>query len=396
MTARLSLGIAYNDGLPLWINVTLSELTLGRLKTSAANDTNAQFWMLQIAAWSSWVVLFAIRDIYWGQPFERIALLLVDAVAGMALTTVLRYVYRAVWEQAIWVRMVTVVVGSYVTAAIWQPIKNYSQFYYYDEFDKIADYGIMAYFSGMIGYSWFLILGWSGLYFGIKYYNLLQLERRKSIQAQSMAHEAQLSMLRYQLNPHFLFNTLNAISTLILEENNSSANSMVRKLSNFLRYSLDNDPMQKVELEQEINTMKLYLDIEQVRFEDRLTVEFDIEDRARHARVPSLILQPLIENSIKYAVATSETGGKISISAKIFAGDLLLQVIDDGPGIPYVQGPDGKPRMPEFTGVGLTNTRERLKELYGNAQSCKFSQALPRGLQIDIRIPFESDDNDSA
>lgn len=374
----------------------MSELTLTRRGSALATDSNTQFWMLQLAAWTSWVVLFAIRDFYWGQPFERIALLIVDAIAGMALTTALRYLYRAVWDEAIWIRVAAVVVGSYVTAAIWQPVKNYSQFFYYDEFDKMAEYGIMAYFNGMIGYSWFLILGWSGLYFGIKYYNLLQLERQKSIRAESMAHEAQLRMLRYQLNPHFLFNTLNAISTLILEENNSSANHMVRKLSNFLRYSLDNDPMQKVDLEHEINTMKLYLEIEQVRFEDRLTVEFNVDEGARRALVPSLILQPLVENSIKYAVAASETGGKITINAKKFAGDLMLQVVDDGEGIPFEQGAGGKLRMPEFKGVGLTNTRERLRELYGDKQSCKFSQALPHGLQIDIRIPFETENHGNA
>lgn len=350
-----------------------------------------QFWVLQIAGWTGWVVLFSIRDFYWGHPFERTALLVVDAIAGLVLTTGLRYLYRAVWEEAVWVRMVAVIAGSYVMAAIWQPIKNYWQFVYFDEFDKIAEYGVMAYFNGMIGYSWFLILGWSGLYFGIKYYNLLQIERRKSIKAESLAHEAQLRMLRYQLNPHFLFNTLNAISTLILEENNQSANHMVRKLSNFLRYSLDNDPMQKVELEHEVNTMNLYLEIEQVRFEDRLTVEFNIDDEARKALVPSLILQPLVENSVKYAVAANETSGKISISANVAAGDLHLRVVDNGPGIEFEQGPDGEMRMPAFSGVGITNTRERLRELYGDKQSCTFSEALPQGLQIDIRIPFETD-----
>lgn len=370
----------------------MTEIAAPSPRRQLTSNPNLQFWIFQVVGWTGWVTLFAIRDFYWGQPFERSALLLVDAIAGLLITTALRYVYRAVWDEAIWVRVIAVFGGSYVMAAIWQPIKNYSQFVYYDEFDKIAEYGMMAYFSGMIGYSWFLILGWSGLYFGIKYYNLLEIERRRSIKAESLAHEAQLRMLRYQLNPHFLFNTLNAISTLILEKNNDSANHMVRKLSNFLRYSLDIDPMQKVELEHEINTMKLYLEIEQVRFEDRLCVEFAIDEGARKALVPSLILQPLVENSIKYAVAASEKGGKISINAKVFAGDLVLQVADDGPGIPFEQGPRG-PRMPEFNGVGITNTRERLRELYGDKQSCKFSRALPQGLQIDIRIPFETEDH---
>jgi LytS/YehU family sensor histidine kinase len=159
---------------------------------------------------------------------------------------------------------------------------------------------------------------------------------------------------------------------------------MVRKLGNFLRYSLDNDPMEKVSLAHEIDTMKLYLEIEQVRFDERLEIEFEVEDEANRAMVPSLLLQPLVENSIKYAVAAAESGGKISISAKVFAGDLLLEVRDNGPGIPLEPG-----KEPELSGVGIANTRERLKELYGDAQSFKFKQALPHGLQIEIRIPFE-------
>jgi two-component system LytT family sensor kinase len=244
----------------------------------------------------------------------------------------------------------------------------------------------MAYISGIIGYSYFLFLCWSGMYFGLKFYRLLQEEKEKSIRAESQAHESQLRMLRYQLNPHFLFNTLNAISTLILDKDTELANAMVSKLSNFLRYSLDKDPMQKVDLEHEINTMNLYLEIEQVRFDERLQVIINIDDASRKALVPSLLLQPLVENSIKYAVANRVEGGKITITGKVFAGDLLLEIMDDGPGIPTENG-----KLPQFTGVGLTNTQERLQELYGAKHSCKIGAALPHGLKIEIRVPFETE-----
>ncbi|MCB1644388.1 MAG: histidine kinase [Pseudomonadales bacterium] len=353
---------------------------------------NLHFWTLQVIGWTGWVVLFAIRDFYWGQPFERIALLWVDAFAGFVLTTGLRYVYQAIWDRPVLTRVVLVLIFSYITAAIWQPIKNYSQFAYYNDFRAIEEYGLTAYMSGIIGYSYFLMLCWSGLYFGLKFYRLLQDQIQKSIRAESMAHEAQLRMLRYQLNPHFLFNTLNAISTLILEQETRVANGMVSKLSQFLRYSLDNDPMQKVDLEHEINTMKLYLEIEQIRFDDRLTVEYNIEDEARRALVPSLLLQPLIENAIKYAVAVNENGGKICINARVFTGDLLLEVIDNGPGLKDGEVPDG-PRKGDGRktgGVGLVNTRERLEALYGKQQSFRFSNVLPRGLKVEIRMPFET------
>lgn len=345
-----------------------------------------QFWGLQLLGWSGWVSLFFIRDVYWGQPFERIMLLLVDAAAGYALTTALRYFYHAIWDKPVTVRIVGILAGSYMVAAIWQPIKNYAQFFFYDDFRAVEEYGNLAYFNGLIGYSYFLILGWSGLYFGLKFYRLLQEAQQRSIKAESMAHEAQLRMLRYQLNPHFLFNTLNAISTLILEKNTQVANEMVSKLSNFLRYSLDKDPMQKVDLDQEINTMKLYLDIEQVRFEDRLKVEINVTDDAAKALVPSLILQPLVENSIKYAIAAKIGGGTITIDAKKYAGDLVIEVTDDGPGLNIKPGEE-----PSFSGVGIVNTRERLSELYGSRHSCKFVPALPHGLKIEMRIPFETE-----
>ena len=242
----------------------------------------------------------------------------------------------------------------------------------------------MGYFSGIIGYSYFLMLGRSGLYFALKFYCLLQQETERSIRAESLAHESQLRMLRYQLNPHFLFNTLNAISTLILEKNTESANAMVSKLSHFLRYSLDKDPMQRVDLEHEVNTMQLYLEIEQVRFDDRLHVEFDIDDEVKRALVPSLILQPLVEKAIKYAVAARDDGGTIRICARPVGDMLHLCVSDDGPGID-IEGD----QLPEFNGVGIANTRDRLKQLFGSQHRCTFGKAEPHGLQMDILLPFE-------
>ena len=215
---------------------------------------------------------------------------------------------------------------------------------------------------------------------------LLQEERERGLKVAAMAHEAQLKMLRYQLNPHFLFNTLNAISTLILDKETELANTMVTRLSHFLRYSLDNDPMQKVNLSEEIDALELYLDIEKVRFADRLKLKIDLDGESHRALIPSLLLQPLVENSIKYAIANSIDGGTISIAAKVFAGDLLIELSDDGPGIDFTSG-----ELPRANGVGLANTQERLRELYGSQQSFRLGNADPQGLAIHIRIPFETE-----
>jgi two-component system LytT family sensor kinase len=346
-----------------------------------------QFLVLQLAGWSAWVLIYVLQDLRFPQwEGYPVPVLVFCAAVGMALTYLLRYVYRAVWEKSAFIKAMTFAVMSFVVASIWQACKNYAIFTYQDKLTgELAEHSYIAVLtSGLIQASYFVLLGWSALYFGIKYYQLLQEEQKKSIRAHAMAHEAQLRMLRYQLNPHFLFNTLNAISTLILSSELNTANSMLTKLSNFLRFSLDNDPLQKVTLEHEISTMNLYLAIEQVRFEDRLNVEIDIDPSAIRALVPSLLLQPLVENSIKYAVAASETGGTISIKARVFSQELLMEVSDTGPGINLEDR-----ASPEFRGVGIRNTRERLKEMYGDDHACKFGMAEPSGLIVSIRIPFQ-------
>jgi two-component system LytT family sensor kinase len=194
-------------------------------------------------------------------------------------------------------------------------------------------------------------------------------------------------MLRYQLNPHFLFNTLNAISTLVLAQATEQANEMLTKLSKFLRYSLDHSPLDMVSLAHELETCRLYLDIEKVRFAERLRLKFDIEKQVEQALVPTMLLQPLIENSIKHAISRAEDGGTITISACKEGDDLKLEVTDDGPGIsqPGLQDSD----FTSTSGVGISNISNRLQEIYGARHQLVFSNAEPVGLAVTIVIPYE-------
>src|SRR5262249_43147890 len=150
------------------------------------------------------------------------------------------------------------------------------------------------------------------------------------VRAQKLAHDAQLRMLHYQINPHFLFNTLNAISTLVLEGRNDQAERMLLGLSGFLRYSLDRQPEELAPLAAEIAAQRKYLDIEQTRFGDKLTVRFDIEPGLDHVALPSLILQPILENAIKYAITPSAAGGHIEVTARRDHGVLRIHIEDDG------------------------------------------------------------------
>jgi LytS/YehU family sensor histidine kinase len=191
-------------------------------------------------------------------------------------------------------------------------------------------------------------------------------------------------MLRYQLNPHFLFNTLNTISALVKFRENDKAHKMITQLGHFLRYSLDNDPALKISLQQEVDALMLYLDIEKTRFGERLVLQFDIDEEAKRGRVPSLLLQPLAENSIKYAVAVNENGGTIKLNASVQEDELLIELSDTGPGTASNDPPPRKGRR-----VGLRNTLQRLKTLYNDAYTFDINLHPSGGLQINIRIPYD-------
>ncbi len=193
-------------------------------------------------------------------------------------------------------------------------------------------------------------------------------------------------MLRYQLNPHFLFNTLNAISSLVRASEGEKANQMIVQLSDFFRYSLDHDPKDLVDLSAEVDALEKYLNIEQTRFEERLKVEIQVDDDAKMARVPSLLLQPLVENSIKYAIAPSVDGGKISMRASRVADNLSIELWDVGSKADEVALANAQSN----TGVGLSNTRERLRAHFGD--DYQFDVALKNGgVAVSLLMPFNVD-----
>jgi len=348
------------------------------------NDRRRLYWLLQILGWSGYAFFILLGALFWDKA-DSVKLLFtaVAAFLGLLISMAMRESFLRFWDAPPLKRAITTLLTVMVATGFWALWKYYEYYrlYHAKELDNFIGEYIYWY-----SYSFFILLSWTGLYYGIRFYQEMQAEREKYLRIASSAHQSQLKMLRYQLNPHFLFNTLNAISTLILDGRGEAANGMVSALSKFLRYSLDIDPMQKVSLAQEVRAMELYLSIEKVRFEERLNLDFELKEEASSALVPSMLLQPLIENAIKYAIAGSETGGTVSLRAAVNGGELLLELSDDGEGVEL--DADG---LPENLGVGLRNTRERLHELYGENHAIEFSEAVPRGLKISIRIPFESE-----
>lgn len=350
-------------------------------------DRNRLFWTLNVSGWLGYALAAWLGALAHEKPESYVMVILATAALGFVITIPMRYLYRRLWARPVAVLGMAMIATSYVVAIPWRWVSN--SLYYSWVKDSWQPEHLMDYIGGLLG-SFYILLCWSGLYFGIKYYQQLQEQTEATLKATAAAHQAQLKMLRYQLNPHFLFNTLNAISTLILDGANATANQAVSRLSDFLRYTLDNDPMKRVSLGSELDALDLYLEIEKVRFGDRLIVEKDVDDAAMQALVPSLILQPLIENAIKYAISPSEDGGTLKISARVQHATLVLQLSDTGPGLGNGRSND------KSSGVGLKNTRERLQQLYGDDQAFTLAPNDPNGLVITINIPYETDDAEST
>jgi hypothetical protein len=234
-------------------------------------------------------------------------------------------------------------------------------------------------------FSWyFLFAAWAALYVAMSYAAQLRAADLRAAAFERQAQEAQLRALRYQINPHFLFNTLNSLSSLILSQKSEVAERMILNLSTFFRTTLSADPTADVALEEEIRLQRLYLDIEQVRFPERLKVEIDIPDPLRSARVPILILQPIVENAIKYGVARSRRPITLRISAFEEAGKLHLKVKDDGEQLRVAEHAS--------TGVGLVNVCDRLIARYGTQAGCFHGADPEGGFTVRIILPVVRND----
>jgi two-component system LytT family sensor kinase len=350
-------------------------LTLEQLRS----NRNALFWTLHAAGWAAYGIAQYFGTLLIQSRYDIRPVIVVAVVAGFVLSMPMRYLYRLLWGRSLKTIIVSVLITSYVVALALRVVIHIS---YQQLVDPTWEFRTQfEMFQGAVS-TMYLLLCWSALYFCIKYYESLQKQREAALRSAALAQEAQLKMLRYQLNPHFLFNTLNAISTLILDNQNRTANATVTRLSEFLRYTLDQDPMKKVTLRQEIEALDLYLSTERLRFSERLRVEYAIEEPALDALVPSLMLQPLIENAVKYAITPREAGGSIRIEGRTRGAMLEVTVIDDGPGLR-----DGNALI-EGRGLGLRNTRERLGVLYGEHQRFAVLNSPP-GMRIEIGLPLE-------
>jgi sensor histidine kinase YesM len=346
------------------------------------DDKNRAFWILQSIGWSGYFFLRSLSGFANSMGWMWLVHTLLLTATGYSLTLLLASLFRRLIVMKPLFTLVLSLIAVALASSAFSVIETWS----YATFLKPNSRPVGVEYLGAILLNFSLLAAWAALYYGINYFLLLEEQINQRERLESQASSAQLAMLRYQLNPHFLFNTLNSISTLVLLKQTERANAMLARLSSFLRYTLVNEPTAKVTLAQEVETLKLYLEIEKMRFEDRLRPHFRIESETIGARLPSLLLQPLIENAIKYAVTPAENGADIWITAAREGQAVRIEVADNGDG----DGAAAELAASPSTGVGLANIRDRLAQAYGGSHRFETRKNERGGFSVILEIPFET------
>lgn len=363
-----------------------------------ANYASMRYW--QVAFWGFLcIVNFFTLTLWYSQPNVVYTVpVLIQSILGLFFSIALQRAIIFLWHSNLVLKSLLNLILVAGISLMWTVGRMYVFEFSTNEAHIWQEFGGW-YFSSI-----FIFVSWTALFYGIQYYRLLQEKNKdmliaeakarqsqiKHMEAQTAAKDAQLEMLRYQLNPHFLCNTLNAINALIESHENEKAQSVTVNLSHFLRYSLENMPDGKITLEREIDTLWMYLRIEKTRFDDRLQIKFDLANETLDALVPSLLLQPIIENSMKHAIAKNEEGGIIAIRSSVFGNQLQLTIEDSGCGNII----DEAAVLGIYdTGVGMKNTDQRLKILYDGKFDVALGTSKLGGLKTMITIPLEYDEN---
>lgn len=344
---------------------------------------NRAFWLLQAAGWSGYLLLRSVSGISNGLTLAGIVPILIESIIGYCITLLLSALYGSYRKLPRISGGVLSVLTLIVATALYAVLDAFA----FSLMNRDGGGINLTLVLATIFLNFTVLSGWSALYFGINFYLIIEDQIDQLEKLGNQASTAQLAMLRYQLNPHFLFNTLNSISTLVLLKQTERANAMLSRLSSFLRYTLANEPTAHVTIAQEVETLKLYLEIEKMRFEARLRPSFSIDPRCAKARLPSLLLQPLVENAIKYAVTPQEDGAEINVSAQLDGDWVQIIVSDTGPGLRQQ-----KSRASLSTGVGLANIRDRLAQAFGPQHRFETRSTPGGGFRVEIDIPFQLDE----
>ena len=351
------------------------------MSTTPRHDYARAFWALQLGGWAAYAIALMVPwlgrypiSVMWSNK-------LVIAATGLVASSVLRLVYRRVAHDGAGLAMlgVTAVAASVSGAFVWNGAASASlgRSLQNDSVLLGALGRTFPRFDGVL-YHTLVLLTWSLLYIGARHYRALAAERERSLHAESLAREARLLALRYQIGPHFLFNALNAISTLVVTDRKTDATTAIARLADLLRVSLEVPEGGTITLASELEIVRAYVAIERVRFAERLQVAIVAEAATLDARLPAMVLQPLVENAVRHAVAAHDEPTTITVSACRAREDLVLVVSDDGTGNGDARG----------FGVGLANIRARLDDLYPGDYRFVAGPTPHGGYRVEISIPL--------
>ena len=337
------------------------------------------FWVFQLTGWTAYGIGLAFSAI--PVATERSALTYRAALfaCACAASFIMRAVCRKQWQAGFQFPRSILIVFAWcsVLACLCSAIAIKAE-------HAVVGHEVGWWVSTLAGApsAGFILLSWSALYFGIKYYISNETERHRALSAEKSAREAELRALRYQVHPHFLFNTLNAISTLVIEGHREAATTMITRLAGFFRATLEEQTAEEVELRDELFLTRQYLEIEHLRLGERLSIEIRVDPELLTCRVPHLVLQPLVENAIRHGIAPRRGNGRITIEADKHQDNLIVRVTDDGMGN-QSRGGDGGNR-----GIGLTNIDKRLRELYGDSGHLEVVWPDSGGCEAVLQIPY--------
>jgi len=334
------------------------------------------FWVLQISGWFLYgVIYYLIYYSYKDLALTSIIGFIVTYMVAFLLTIVMRKLYQRLDYQHRSILNVSVIVilTSIIFAVIWMYLDRFVSYPIYgiEKFQKALDKITMRNNISQTYWNSFILFTWSALYFLINFWRQYNEQLARTEKAELLAQSAQLQMLRYQLNPHFLFNSLNSIRALILEDQNK-ARDMVTELAELLRYSLVSKNNGDVPFSEEIGAIKHYFAIEEKRYEENLQVSFEIDPLAEEYPIPSFLVHPLVENAVKYGMKTSSMPLKIKIQAKVKDNELSIIVRNSGS---WLSDDDEGRSRPAGTGTGLKNVRERLENRFPDSSKLSTSEA---------------------
>lgn len=319
------------------------------------------FWSLQfLFGFTHWFINIVIEQERVLKHFQMFLTITVNSFLLVLLTLILRYFYKKfrVHQLNLLKIILVAVLLSVLCGILYLLSMQVSVYFIYGNFywEKVAPQAL-----AQIWFSSYSFGIWSAIYIGFKIYDDYVDQKQNAERAISLAQNAQLEMLRYQLNPHFLFNTLSSLRALIRNKDNDIAEEMVTKISEFLKYSLLEGENNKVPLSQEIKIIKHYFDIEKVRFKEQLEIEYNIDPLTENVFIPVFLIHPLIENAVKHGMKTSPSPLRISIQTKMTGESLQIDLFNTGQWI--------ERNNKDLPGTGLQNTRRRLELAYPGKHS---------------------------